>query len=175
VILSTLGRARFTGVCVRRYLLATLAAADLLSFAKTAAMVGKHIALTLIVGGSVGYAVWKNLSAELTLMQITGLILQVGGFVLWTVARFQLGASFIVSPQARQLVSSGIYSRIRNPIYIFGSCVIAGLILLLGYPLALLIFVVLIPLQTWRARKEAAVLEAKFGEQYRAYRASTWF
>jgi protein-S-isoprenylcysteine O-methyltransferase Ste14 len=34
---------------------------------------------------------------------------------------------------------------------------------------------VIAPVQVWRARKEAAVLEAKFGDEYRAYRASTWF
>jgi len=155
--------------------LATHLSADLLSSAETTAMVGKHIALTLIVGGGVGYALSKNLSTNLTLIQMTGLILLLIGFVLWTVARFQLGTAFTVSPQARQLVSTGIYSRIRNPIYIFGSCVIAGLILFLGHPLGLLIFVGIIPLQIWRARQEASLLEAKFGERYRTYRASTWF
>ena len=107
-------------------------------------------------------------------MQTAGLILLAFGFVLWTVARFQLGASFAVTAQARQLVTRGIYSKIRNPIYVFGSCVIAGAFLLVGHPKFLLIFVVVIPMQIWRARKEAAVLEAKFGEEYRAYRASTW-
>jgi protein-S-isoprenylcysteine O-methyltransferase Ste14 len=34
---------------------------------------------------------------------------------------------------------------------------------------------VLIPMQIVRARKEARVLEEKFGEEYRAYRARTWF
>jgi len=47
--------------------------------------------------------------------------------------------------------------------------------LLLGHPAWLLIFLVIVPLQIWRARKEAAVLQAEFAEQYRAYRASTWF
>ena len=37
------------------------------------------------------------------------------------------------------------------------------------------VFVLLIPLQLWRARKESAVLEAAFGDEYRAYRAGTWF
>lgn len=138
-------------------------------------MLGKHIALTLLVGGALGFLIWKQLPPVWTTTQTVGLILFVVGFVLWTIARFQLGASFAVTAQARQLVSRGIYSKIRNPIYIFGSCVIAGIILLLGHPLGLLIFVIVIPMQIWRARKEAAVLEAKFGEQYRAYRASTWF
>jgi len=97
------------------------------------------------------------------------------GFVLWTIARFQLGISLTVTAQAKQLVTRGLYSRIRNPIYVFLSCAIAGLILALGHPRALLIFVVGIPVMVWRAWKEAQVLEAKFGEEYRRYRASTWF
>ena len=138
-------------------------------------MVGKHMALTVLVGGALSYLVWKQLPPEWTPLQTIGLVLAVPGFILWSVARFQLGASFAVTAQARQLVSRGLYSKIRNPIYVFGSCVIAGVILLLGHPAALLIFLLIIPMQIWRARKEAAVLEFKFGEQYRAYRASTWF
>jgi protein-S-isoprenylcysteine O-methyltransferase Ste14 len=34
---------------------------------------------------------------------------------------------------------------------------------------------VLIPVQIIRARREAAVLEAKFGDAYREYRKRTWF
>jgi protein-S-isoprenylcysteine O-methyltransferase Ste14 len=97
-------------------------------------------------------------------MQIAGLCLMSAGFVLWTIARFQLGASFAVKAEARQLVTHGLYSKIRNPIYVFGSWVFAGAILVFGKPLWLLIFVGLIPTQIWRAKKESAVLEAAFGE-----------
>ena len=138
-------------------------------------MVGKHIALTLIVGAALVSVLWSRASFPLTPLQMTGLCLSSAGFVLWTVARFQLGAAFTVMAEARQPVTRGLYSKIRNPIYVFGSCVIAGAFLLLGHPAWLAIFAIVIPLQIWRARKEAAVLEAKFGEQYRTYRASTWF
>jgi protein-S-isoprenylcysteine O-methyltransferase Ste14 len=104
-----------------------------------------------------------------------GLCLTIAGFVLWSVARFQLGSSLTVTAQAKQLVSRGLYSRIRNPIYVFCSLCVIGYIFLLARPMWLLTFVVLFPLQIWRARKEAQVLEAKFGEQYRTYRAGTWF
>ncbi|HTW58805.1 MAG TPA: hypothetical protein VMD99_11790 [Terriglobales bacterium] len=60
-------------------------------------------------------------------------------------------------------------------IYVFGSCVFVGKILVIGRPVWLLIFVAIIPLQMQRAKKEAAVLEAEFGEEYRKYRAGTWF
>ena len=138
-------------------------------------MVGPNIALTLIVGTALGYLVWTHPPAVWTAMPTLGICLMVVGFVFWTIARFQLGKSLTVTAQAKQLVTRGLYSRIRNPIYVFGSCVLAGLILLLGRPLWLLIFAAVIPLQIWRAGKEGQVLEAKFGDEYRKYRAATWF
>ena len=90
-------------------------------------------------------------------MQFVGAVLAVVGFCLWTVARFQLGASFSVSAQARHLVTKGLYSKIRNPIYVFGSFVMIGVILMVGKPVWLLIFVVIIPLQLSR------VVEARRG------------
>jgi protein-S-isoprenylcysteine O-methyltransferase Ste14 len=138
-------------------------------------MVGKNIALTLIVVLAITLAVRQYPPGTWTPIQTVGLCVLIAGFVLWTIARFQLGNSFTASAQAKRLVSSGLYSKIRNPIYVFGSCVLAGLILLLGRPMWLLIFVVIVPLQIWRARKESQVLEAKFGEEYRKYRSATWF
>lgn len=138
-------------------------------------MIGKHIVLTLVVGVGICTLTWQRLPSEWTAVRIVGMCLLVVGFIFWTVARFQLGASFAVTAQARQLVTRGLYSKLRNPIYVFGSCVIAGGILLFTKPLGLLIFAVIIPLQIWRAGKESAVLEAAFGEEYRKYRAGTWF
>jgi protein-S-isoprenylcysteine O-methyltransferase Ste14 len=138
-------------------------------------MIGPNVALTLIVGVALGAIIWKHPPAAWSPLQIVGACLLAAGFTLWTVARFQLGRSLTVTAQAKQLVTGGLYSRIRNPIYTFGSCVIAGLILVLGRPIWLLVFVLIIPLQLWRARKESQVLEAKFGDEYRKYRAATWF
>jgi protein-S-isoprenylcysteine O-methyltransferase Ste14 len=138
-------------------------------------MIGPNIALTLIVGIALGLFIRQYPPPEWAAMEIAGLSLLVIGFVLWTVARFQLGKSLAVTAQAQQLVTRGLYSKIRNPIYVFGSCVVAGLILTLGRPIWLLVFVIVIPLQLWRAGKEARVLEAAFGDDYRKYRAGTWF
>jgi len=138
-------------------------------------MIGKHIVLTLMVGGAVCFLMWQRPPVEWNAIRIAGMALLVTGFVLWTVARFQLGASFAVKAEARQLVTRGLYSKIRNPIYVFGSWVVAGAILVFGKPVGLLIFLILIPLQIWRAKEESAVLEAAFGEDYRIYRAGTWF
>jgi protein-S-isoprenylcysteine O-methyltransferase Ste14 len=90
-------------------------------------------------------------------------------------ARYTLGRSFSVAPKATALVTSGIYWRIRNPIYVFGMIFVVGLVLMVWTPYLLAVLLVLIPVQIVRARREAAVLEAKFGDAYRQYRKRTWF
>ena len=95
-----------------------------------------------------------------------------GGVIL---ARYTLGRSFSVVPKATELVTSGIYSRIRNPIYVSGMILLVGIVLILWRPELLIVLLVLIPVQIIRARREAAVLEAKFGDAYREYRQRTWF
>ena len=91
------------------------------------------------------------------------------------IGRIQLGGSFSVRPKAHALVTHGLYSRIRNPIYVFGGLAIAGAFLYIDQPRYLWLFVVLIPLQIYRARQEGKVLEARFGDEYRQYKWRTWF
>ncbi len=109
------------------------------------------------------------------LLSLTGLLLGVIGLGGVVLARYTLGRSFSIVPKATALVTSGIYSRIRNPIYVFGMIFVAGLVLIVERPELLAIFLVLIPVQIIRAGREAAVLEAKFGDAYREYRKRTWF
>jgi protein-S-isoprenylcysteine O-methyltransferase Ste14 len=121
------------------------------------------------------YIIVRFLPAHWSGIQIAGLILTVGGLVLLTVSRIQLGNSFSLRPEARKLITHGIYSRIRNPIYVFGLITIAGLFLYLNRPLLLLLILVIVPIQIARARAEGRVLEERFGDEYRQYRSSTWF
>jgi protein-S-isoprenylcysteine O-methyltransferase Ste14 len=107
--------------------------------------------------------------------QIVGLAIAAPAFVLFVLARIQLGGAFSVRAKASTLVTKGIYARIRNPIYVFGALMIAGFLIFVHRPRWLLIFVVLIPVQMIRARKEEQVLEAKFGDGYRDYKRKTWF
>ena len=66
-----------------------------------------NIALTLIVGLALGLFAYKNLPVKWTPLQTIGLFLMAVGFILWTMARFQLGNSLTVSAQAKQLVTHG--------------------------------------------------------------------
>ncbi len=107
--------------------------------------------------------------------RLAGLCIAVPAAVLLFTARWQLGQSFSVTPQARELVTHGLYAKIRNPIYVFSALVVLGILISLQYRYALLWLLVLVPIQIVRARQEAAVLEARFGEQYCKYREGTWF
>ena len=105
-----------------------------------------------------------------------GAALLVAGIAGIATARYELGKSFAIQPAAHQLVTRGIYSKIRNPIYVFGLLLFAGIVLYLAAPWWWLFFLApIILVQLWRARNEARVLEAKFGDSYRRYRARTWF
>ena len=94
---------------------------------------------------------------------------------LFAVARWQLGSSFSVRAEARALVTTGLYSRIRNPIYLFGGLVIAGISLFLSAWGPLVVGLVLVPLQIYRSRNEERVLARTFGEEYESYKCRTWF
>jgi protein-S-isoprenylcysteine O-methyltransferase Ste14 len=104
-----------------------------------------------------------------------GVALMLVGAAGIATARYQLGKSFSLTPQARQLVTRGIYSKIRNPIYVSGGVMLAGFVLVLHRPVLWLVLLALIIMQTLRARREAQVLEAAFGDAYREYRRRTWF
>jgi protein-S-isoprenylcysteine O-methyltransferase Ste14 len=110
-----------------------------------------------------------------TALRIAGLVIAIASLILLTVARVQLGNSFSVMPEARQLVTRGIYSRIRNPIYVFSAIGLAALCLYVNMPVLLLGLLVLVPIQYFRARAEGRVLETRFAEEYRQYKSATWF
>jgi protein-S-isoprenylcysteine O-methyltransferase Ste14 len=106
---------------------------------------------------------------------VAGIILAAISFPLWIVARMQLGSAFSVMPQARRLVTSGLYARIRHPVYVFGTIASMSALLALQIWRLFAIAVVLVPITLLRARREQQVLEAAFGDEYRRYRERTWF
>jgi len=105
---------------------------------------------------------------------LIGIGIAVAGFALSMLARAQLGRSFSIRARARVLVTTGLYSKFRHPIYLFRGIAFLGLFISWGKLIPLLCFLLIYPLQILRARKEEKVLEQAFGEEYRRYKASTW-
>jgi len=127
---------------------------------------GKAVAHVLVVLLGVSAVVLLFRDRPWNALRVLGLILLVPSFALWALARIQLGSSFSVRAQARALDTHGLYPRIRNPIYLFGSLEILAIILYTRYPQFLWVFALLVPLQLFRIRREERVLEEKFGEAY---------
>jgi len=104
-----------------------------------------------------------------------GVVVATAGMALSLLARAQLGRSFTIRAQARRLVTTGLYSKFRHPIYLFRGIGFLGLFIALGQWIPTLLFLLIYPLQILRARKEEKILEQAFGEEYRRYKAGTWF
>lgn len=104
-----------------------------------------------------------------------GIVLSGLGFPLWVAARVQLGSAFSFRAEARHLVTTGLYSRIRHPVYVFGTIAgLGSLVALQVWPI-LVCGVALTPITVLRCIREDRVLRAAFGEEYERYRRRTWF
>jgi protein-S-isoprenylcysteine O-methyltransferase Ste14 len=133
------------------------------------------LVVTVIPMAAIALVLFTQAPAIWRPIHILGLALLLPSAILLVLARIQLGNSFSITPQATALVTQGLYSRIRNPVYVFGLLMLAGLILYLNRPLFLALLLPVLIVQVIRAGREARVLEAKFGDAYRQYRAQTWF
>jgi protein-S-isoprenylcysteine O-methyltransferase Ste14 len=111
----------------------------------------------------------------LNIFSYIGIFLLVPSVILFLVARIQLGASFQVSAQANKLVKTGIYKKLRHPIYLFGSLFILGMIFITQTFFLLIVLALIIVLQKRRMKQEEKVLTEKFGNEYSEYKKQTWF
>jgi protein-S-isoprenylcysteine O-methyltransferase Ste14 len=122
-----------------------------------------------------GFGVFVTYHRPWNARVLVGTTLAVVGRGLWVLARVQLGRSFAVRAQAKTLVRTGLYSKFRHPIYLFGGIAYLGLFISWGKLIPLVCFLPIYAVQILRARKEEKVLEQAFGEEYRRYKAGTWF
>jgi protein-S-isoprenylcysteine O-methyltransferase Ste14 len=78
-----------------------------------------------------------------------------------------------VRKAARQLLTRGLYSKIRNPVYFFGETMIVGFFIASHRPILLLVLAIATTIRIVRAREESKVLEEKFEDEYRQYKQRT--
>ena len=129
-----------------------------------------------VVSCLLAFALWRIPDILWTRDKYLGAAILCFSFPLFVLARIQLGASFSVAPKARALVTSGLYSRIRNPIYVFGGLLGLGTMLFcISLRSAVIMAIIVVPIQIIRARKEEKVLTEAFGEEYIRYKDKTWF
>jgi protein-S-isoprenylcysteine O-methyltransferase Ste14 len=108
--------------------------------------------------------------------KILGLILFVFGVIFSMIGRINLGRSYHFMPQAKKLVTTGLYRWFRNPIYIGNQIFLIGLAVVLGSISGLIAtIIILIPVHIIRAKFEERVLVETFGQEYLKYKERTLF
>lgn len=110
-------------------------------------------------------------------VSIFGLLLVTGGVALSILGKKALGsewvhAFFYKKQEGKQLVTTGVYAYIRNPIYAGIIMSYVGMELLVGSWLWVSMLFLFIPF-LYQARKEEQFLTKKFGKKYVAYEQAT--
>jgi len=138
-------------------------------------IVGFRTSVVLISLGYLGWGYWS--AADPVKLTITtaaaigiGIPLTAAGLTLFVLSEWRHRGT-----EGEVLITTGVYARIRHPMYI-------GLALLhAGYPLIYRSLAALASTALWIAfmavwaRFEDRRLERRFGRAYQAYRKSTWF
>jgi protein-S-isoprenylcysteine O-methyltransferase Ste14 len=128
-----------------------------------------------------------------------GLFLAIICYILWIIARLQLGTSFSIFPKnnnnnynkyakstldnvsnnknnntTSKLITIGLYSKFSNPIYLFSCLSTIGYFMFIQKYIWISIFIIIIPIQIWRSIIEAKQLELTFGKEYIDYKTKLW-
>jgi protein-S-isoprenylcysteine O-methyltransferase Ste14 len=129
-----------------------------------AALLGSFVMLPVALSGGI--------SDDPRLLFLADLLLILGtaGAAL---ALASLGRCFGIFPEARGLVTHGLYRFVRHPMYLFEFIAFLGVLLPAGTPLNLALYLAFVWLQLARMHFEEQALSAVFPDTYPAYRAAT--
>ena len=135
------------------------------------------LALCIAVTWQLGVMRPFRLSLDYPIIQLLGGFLVGGGIVLMLLAVTEMRrqhTTFVPHKEASVLVTTGIFKRSRNPIYLGDAMVLAGLALTWDAPLAL----ILVPVFVWIVERrfiipEENMLRRKFRADFARYMEKT--
>ncbi len=104
-----------------------------------------------------------------------GIVIVVLAFVLWLIARVQLGNSFTIGAHAKELVTVGLYSKLRHPVYYFSILAVTGIAIFTWSIYMTVPVILLVAIELIRIKHEEKILEKTFGKKYISYKQTTWF
>jgi protein-S-isoprenylcysteine O-methyltransferase Ste14 len=106
-----------------------------------------------------------------------GLALVIVGCVFRVGPTFELGSRFRppwIPQQEHRLVTTGFYQHIRNPSYLGAFLGMMGWFLVFRCGIGFLLSLLAIPASIPLIRREEAMLEQEFGDEYALYKKRTW-
>jgi protein-S-isoprenylcysteine O-methyltransferase Ste14 len=153
--------------------LLTLAAATMLRTRPSGKASGFEPRISALVGTFMMYSIVLFPRHELSLpLEMISTILTLIGAVGAIASLSQLGRSFSLMAETRQLVTSGPYRFVRHPLYLAEEIAMVGLFMQFASVWTALLFAVQIAFQLRRMHNEESVLTASF-PQYVVYQQTT--
>jgi len=161
-------------LCLTSYLLRL--ATHVFSYTRGKAVINFHLTLIVTFLGYFGWGYWSvadpvKMNIPTSVSIPVGAALAAAGIGLFLYS--ELKKHGVGDPD--KLVTSGIYSKIRHPMYI-------GLVLLhIGYPFVARSFIACLSTILWTGiicvwtLFEEKILERRFGQRYIEYKKKTWF
>jgi protein-S-isoprenylcysteine O-methyltransferase Ste14 len=129
---------------------------------------------TLLVGLGLNYLVPVRLGLDTATRYAGGGVLAIAGLALAAVAigAFRRGGTNVrTSEPALHIITAGPYRFSRNPIYVGGTLLYAGIAVLVDAPWALVLLAPLLVVMRYGViAREERYLAAKFGDDYRRYK-----
>lgn len=107
-------------------------------------------------------------------INISGVVVTIIGVIIGCLALWRLKRSFSIMVEVRTLITTGIYSRIRHPLYAGEILSLLGIAMAYNSLAAYIFFLFLFTMQTIRAKLEEKKLLASIPE-YAGYKANTGF
>ncbi len=107
-------------------------------------------------------------------MHATAFLIGASGAILSFIALWSLKRSFSLMTEVRELVTNGLYRRVRHPLYMAEIIHILGIAILSATPIGLLLFIIAVTMQVVRAKIE----ENKFIQtmpEYAEFKSNTGF
>jgi protein-S-isoprenylcysteine O-methyltransferase Ste14 len=139
--------------------------------ARTPSLVARGVALAAVL--LLVVALRRFPPARLSVAeQMAATSLIAAGNVLSVVALMTLGRSFSILPQARRLVTRGLYGFVRHPLYLAYEMSVLGSLWFYRAPAMVPLYLLHLGLQLWRIAEEERLLLRVFPE-YEDYRRRT--
>lgn len=107
-----------------------------------------------------------------TVAEVVAIFLTIVGCVGAIIALGELGKSFSIMAESRQLVTNGLYNWVRHPLYLAEEIAFVGLFIQFASAWSALIFAAQIAFQLRRIHNEEIILSNSFPE-YQEYRSRT--